>query len=196
MENQVENAPAEEAHAVEVPAEENTFNVNGDKSVSQGCRVYVGNLAYSVRWQDLKDHMAQAGEVSFVEIFSNYNGSSKGCGIVEYTNPEGSQKAIETMNDSNLNGRPIFVREDRERDTFEKRNDREGKQIFVGNLPYTVSWQDLKDLFREAGNVVRADVLHGHDGRSRGQGTVLFEHEMKPLLLLKCLMIENLKEES
>ncbi|KAI5278285.1 hypothetical protein KEM52_004742, partial [Ascosphaera acerosa] len=26
-----------------------------------------------------------------------------------------------------------------------------GRQLYVGNLPYTVGWQDLKDLFRQAG---------------------------------------------
>jgi len=42
-------------------------------------------------------------------------------------------------------------------------------------LPYTTSWQDLKDQFRLAGNVIRADILLDTTGRSKGQGTVLFE---------------------
>jgi len=50
-----------------------------------------------------------------------------------------------------------------------------GRQIFVGNLPYTSSWQDLKDKFRQCGNIIRADVLLDTSGRSKGQGTVLFE---------------------
>ena len=40
-------------------------------------------------------------------------------------------------------------------------------------LPYRVRWQDLKDLFRKAGTVLRADVSLGPDNRSRGHGTVL-----------------------
>lgn len=36
--------------------------------------------------------------------------------------------------------------------------DKRGKQVFVGNIPYTVTWQQLKDVFRECGNVLRADV--------------------------------------
>ena len=46
-------------------------------------------------------------------------------------------------------------------------------QLFVANLPYRVRWQDLKDLFRCAGTVLRADVSLGPDNRSRGYGTVL-----------------------
>ncbi|KAA8894272.1 hypothetical protein FN846DRAFT_913077 [Sphaerosporella brunnea] len=50
-----------------------------------------------------------------------------------------------------------------------------GRQIYVSNLPYTVGWQDLKDLFRQAGAVVRADVHIGPDGRPKGSGVVAFE---------------------
>lgn len=44
---------------------------------------------------------------------------------------------------------------------------------FVKNLPFTMQWQDLKDLFRPAGVVIRADVATTPDGQSRGFGTVL-----------------------
>jgi RNA recognition motif-containing protein len=36
------------------------------------------------------------------------------------------------------------------------------------------SWQNLKDLFREAGEVIRADVGMTPDGRPKGNGTVVF----------------------
>ncbi|KAL0939437.1 RNP domain-containing protein [Colletotrichum truncatum] len=53
------------------------------------------------------------------------------------------------------------------------------RQIYVANLPYTVGWQDLKDLFRQAarnGVVIRADVHLGPDGRPKGSGIVVFEN--------------------
>lgn len=37
-----------------------------------------------------------------------------GCGIVEYSTPEEAQNAMATLTDTILDGRPIFVREDRE----------------------------------------------------------------------------------
>eukprot|EP01137_Pigoraptor_chileana_P005331 Opistho-2@48268 len=169
----------------------------GANSVREN-RVYVGNLAYSVRWQELKDLMGQQiGEVVFAEVFEQPNGMSKGCGIVEFVCAEDAQKAIQTLNDTEISGRRIFVREDRETGAgsgaaapapahFQPRavpviapvvhGDRAGNQVLVGNLDYGVSWQDLKDFFRTAGTIVRADIIGGPDGRSRGQGTVLFEH--------------------
>ncbi|KAK9255847.1 hypothetical protein V1507DRAFT_451086 [Lipomyces tetrasporus] len=179
---------------------------------NQDRRVYVGNLPYDIRWMQLKDFMRKAGEVIFADVLTLPNGMSKGCGIVEYATPDQAQTAIETLTNQELNGRVIYVREDREAATHGRGGPPGGRfggrdggfggynnapmpyqggggfqdasggagvgagnQLHVGNLPYSVGWQELKDLFRQAGNVVRADVLMGPDGRSKGRGTIVFE---------------------
>lgn len=48
-------------------------------------------------------------------------------------------------------------------------------QNLLPQLPYQAGWQDLKDLFRSAGNIIRADINIGFDGRAKGSGTVIFE---------------------
>lgn len=94
----------------------NTINSSSTlHSAAQSRRVYVGNLSWDVAWQDLKDHMRQAGDVLFAEVMTEANtGRSKGCGIVEFHTSEDAQRAIRTLNDTELKGRMIFVREDRE----------------------------------------------------------------------------------
>ena len=52
---------------------------------------------------------------------------------------------------------------------------RPGTEVFVGNLPYSTTWHTLKDIFREAGDIVRADVMQKY-GKSRGFGTVVFSN--------------------
>ena len=49
-----------------------------------------------------------------------------------------------------------------------------GTKVFVGNLAFETSWQDLKDHFRSAGEVLHADVMQSADGRSKGCGLVTF----------------------
>lgn len=173
-----------------------------------GKRVYVGNLSWDTRWQGLKDHMRDAGEVVHAEVFTEASGRSAGCGIVEFQTPDAAGNAITTLNDSVLDGRTIFVRADREEgkprsSRFEgggeaaaaasgggsggnsyggrggSRPSDRGRKIVVWNLPYHIRWQDLKDLFRDYGNVIRADVPQTHDGKSKGMGTVLFETEVE-----------------
>lgn len=59
----------------------------------------------------------------------------------------------------------------------ERRPREEGFEIFVGNLPFRTNWQDLKDLFRNVGEVIRADVRQDDRGRSKGFGTVIFSNQ-------------------
>lgn len=78
------------------------------------CRVYVGNLSWQVSWQDLKDHMKNAGGVVHADILMNRDNRPSGGGIVTYTSPREARAAIEQLTDTELDGRKIFVREDRE----------------------------------------------------------------------------------
>lgn len=39
-----------------------------------------------------------------------------------------------------------------------------GRRCFVSNLNWRTSWQDLKDKFRESGEVVYANVVKDEDG--------------------------------
>jgi len=81
----------------------------------QSKRCYVGNLSYRTSWQDLKDHFRQAGTVIYSSVMEEPGtGRSKGCGLVEFSTPTEAAKAIEMLHDSELKGRLIFVREDRE----------------------------------------------------------------------------------
>jgi RNA recognition motif-containing protein len=50
----------------------------------------------------------------------------------------------------------------------------EGCQLFVGNLSWETGWRELKDHFRQCGEVDRAEVAEGSDGRKRGFGLVRF----------------------
>eukprot|EP00930_Biecheleria_cincta_P076332 TRINITY_DN63537_c0_g1_i1.p1 TRINITY_DN63537_c0_g1~~TRINITY_DN63537_c0_g1_i1.p1 ORF type:complete len:225 (-),score=45.63 TRINITY_DN63537_c0_g1_i1:33-707(-) len=50
-----------------------------------------------------------------------------------------------------------------------------GRLVYVGNLPFRAAWQDLKDLFREHGEVIRVDIAETPDGLSKGYASVLFE---------------------
>ena len=80
-----------------------------------GNKIYVGNLSWNIAWQDLKDHFKRGGaNVTRADVISGPDGRSKGFGIVEFSTPREAAIAIATFNDTTLDGRQIFVREDRE----------------------------------------------------------------------------------
>ena len=88
--------------------------VKGQQASGGGTTVYVGNLAWSVTWQHLKDHFKQAGTVLHADVMMGQDGRSKGCGLVSFASARDARNAINTLHDSELDGRMIFVREDRE----------------------------------------------------------------------------------
>ena len=82
-----------------------------------GGAVYVGNLSWDTSWQDLKDHFRAAGEVTHADVMMEHDGRSKGCAIVRFASAHDAANAIRQLHDSELQGRTIFVREDREAET-------------------------------------------------------------------------------
>jgi RNA recognition motif-containing protein len=50
-------------------------------------------------------------------------------------------------------------------------------QIFVNKLPFATTSQDLIDLFRHVGPVVRSEILW-YNGRPKGTGLVRFEDKL------------------
>ncbi|KAL6752334.1 hypothetical protein V8C86DRAFT_2757034 [Haematococcus lacustris] len=59
----------------------------------------------------------------------------------------------------------------------ERTGESSGLQVVVRGIPWSYNWKELKDMFEEIGDVERADVVFGEDGRSRGYGTVRFTNE-------------------
>lgn len=79
-----------------------------------GKRCYVGNLAWKTSWQDLKDKFRECGNVVYANVMRDDTGRSKGWGIVEFETPEEAVAAVNTLNGTDLGGRKVLVREDRE----------------------------------------------------------------------------------
>ncbi|KAL9541756.1 hypothetical protein MBANPS3_008949 [Mucor bainieri] len=198
-------------------------------------QLFIGNLPFRVRWQDIKDLFRKAGPVLRADVALNHHDNrSKGHGTILFATVSDAQNAIDMFNGYKWLGRILEVREDRgfvdhiqRQDTAvdsstttttttvatmspktekepslveeqqlvtpslsatspskkgrqpnDTHQEDQCKQVFVGNLPFHCQWQDLKDLFRHSGRIIRADVVLNFEGRSRGFGTVLFSsHE-------------------
>lgn len=64
--------------------------------------------------------------------------------------------------------------------------------LFLFQLDYKVTWKKLKDVFKLAGNVLRAEIKQDKDGKSRGMGIVTFEHPMEAVQAICILFILKL----
>jgi RNA recognition motif-containing protein len=82
-----------------------------------GNKLYVGNLAYSVRDDSLQQAFAQFGTVTSAKVMMDRDtGRSKGFGFVEMSSDAEAQAAINGMNGQTIEGRAVVVNEARPRE--------------------------------------------------------------------------------
>ena len=82
-----------------------------------GNKLYVGNLAYSVRDESLQTAFSQFGAVTSAKVMMDREtGRSKGFGFVEMSSSAEAQAAMNAMNGQPLEGRAIVVNEARPRE--------------------------------------------------------------------------------
>src|SRR6187397_2489018 len=90
--------------------------------------IYVGNLSWNLKEQDLANLFTPYGEVASAKIvMDKFTQRSKGFGFVEMPNDEQAQAAIAQLNGSEIEGRNLVVNESRPKEDnggggFKKRN--------------------------------------------------------------------------
>ncbi|CCH42784.1 Polyadenylate-binding protein 1 [Wickerhamomyces ciferrii] len=171
---------------------------NGPK----GFEVFVANLPFSINWQALKDIFREAGEITHADVRLDEGGRSRGFGIVSFKNKEDVDNAIKQFNGYEIEGRQLDVHEGKNNSRFESEQKREPESsykpnvqknsdftegveangeknstIYVDNLPFATSNDDLFELFETAGRVSAAEIKYDPTGRPAGSAVVKFESE-------------------
>src|SRR3954462_7078448 len=79
-----------------------------------GNKVYVGGLPYSLTEGRLEEVFAAHGTVTSARVISDkFTGQSRGFGFVEMNSSDEAQKAIDSLNGTQLDGRTLVVNEAR-----------------------------------------------------------------------------------
>ena len=82
-----------------------------------GNKLYVGNLAYSVRDDDLQQRFAEFGTVTSAKVMMDRDtGRSKGFAFVEMKTDQEAQAATAALNGKELHGRALTVNEAKPRE--------------------------------------------------------------------------------
>jgi len=94
--------------------------------------LFIGSLAYATTDDTLKAFFEQIGEVESARVITDRDsGRSKGFGFVEFKDEAHNQKAVDSLDGKELDGRAISVglarpKEDRPKRDFGGGNDRGG----------------------------------------------------------------------
>ena len=80
-------------------------------------KLFIWNLHWDVRWQDLKEHFSQFGEVAYASVsLDRETKRSRGFGFVTFVNAEDAQRAMDEANETEFKGRPLYISQARARD--------------------------------------------------------------------------------
>ena len=129
--------------------------------MSYSYEVYVGNLPTSITTEQLKDLFSQVGQV--LNVWINQSNEKITYGFVEFDNVISAEDACKEFNELRLDFSHITVRiSERTKNQSKLKiktnqtttNDNECYQVYVGNLSTTVTVEQLKDLFSQAGQVL------------------------------------------
>ncbi|XP_042201603.1 non-POU domain-containing octamer-binding protein isoform X3 [Callorhinchus milii] len=149
-----DQAPAGPAITVDLT----NFRKPGEKTYTQRCRLFVGNLPNDVSEEEFKKMFEKYGEPS--EIFIN---KDKAFGFIRLETRTLAEIAKAELDDTTLRGRQIRIR-------FATH----GAALTVKNLPQFVSNELLDEAFSIFGPVERAVVIVDDRGKPTGKGIVEF----------------------
>lgn len=122
-------------------------------------RIYVGKLPENISEDRLRDLFSEFGEILSVEV-------KTGFGFIFFQRVEDAERAIQKMHGTDLDGHSLLV-ENSVSSRSSKPVKRFDLRVTVDELDPRVSWQDLKDWAREAGDVTFTNVFN-RDGKSMG----------------------------
>lgn len=174
-------APVAEETASEETAEEPAAPAEWDTAI------YVGNISFDAVESELRSAFAEHGSVAKVQMpLDRETGRSRGFAFVTMSSADEHAAAIEGMNESEVSGRVIYVSESLAKDKVAankqkyKANQRQsatGTKIYVGNLNFETTVEDLKATFEAYGEVKDCFIPTDYENNPRGFAFIQMEEE-------------------
>ncbi|KAL5013439.1 hypothetical protein ScPMuIL_007709 [Solemya velum] len=161
------------------------LEVLGDKT-KKFTNVYIKNFPEDITDDKLKDMFEVYGKIVSAKVMTDEHGHYKGFGFVSFEDPEAAERASDTLNGTEINGRTVYcgraqkkaerqaeLKEKFERLKMERINRYQGVNLYVKNLDDNIDDERLRKEFSQFGTITSAKVMT-EGGRSRGFGFVCF----------------------
>jgi len=131
--------------------------------------LYVGNMQFDVSEEDLYNYFSSVGEVKGVKVIMDPRGLSKGFGYVQYSNLDNAIKACTELNNSIFGGRRLNVQFLAKPQANRMNQNAPSKTLFIGNMNYEMTDDDISDLFKGIKNCLDVRVaMDRRTGQPRG----------------------------
>lgn len=149
--------------------------------------VYAKNIDLDFSEEEFKKLFEAYGKITSIYLEKDHEGKSKGFGFVNFENHESAVKAVDELNDKEINGQKIYVgraqkkrerleelKKQYENTRLEKLSKYQGVNLFIKNLDDTIDSEKLEEEFKPFGSITSARVMVDETGKSKGFGFVCF----------------------
>ncbi|CAN8190645.1 unnamed protein product [Coccothraustes coccothraustes] len=141
---------------------------------SSSFSVFVGNLVCTKEFEELKTGLREFFGKKNIEVVDVRIGSSKRFGYVDFLSAEDLDKALQ-MNGKKLMGLEIKLEKAKSKEAMkEDKKERDARTLFVKNLPYRITEDDIREVFE---NALEVRIVMNKDGSSKGMAYIEFKTE-------------------
>ncbi|XP_031715577.1 nucleolin isoform X2 [Anarrhichthys ocellatus] len=152
------------------------------KAEGEGFSLFVGNLNSNKDFDEIKEALRKFFTKNSLEVADVRLGGSKKFGYVEFSCEEDIQKALE-LNGKKVMGQELKLDRARSKDSSQEgKKERDARTLFVKNLPFSATVEDLKEVFEDA---VDVRLPPGQNGSNRGIAYIEFKSEAEAEKMLE-----------
>ncbi|XP_040469285.1 nucleolin [Falco naumanni] len=136
--------------------------------------LFVGNLVPTKEYEELKTGIKDFFGKKNIEVLDVRIGASKRFGYVDFSSAEDLDKALQ-MNGKKLMGSEVKLEKAKSKETIkENKKERDARTLFVKNLPYRLTEDEIKEVFENAQEI---RIVMNKEGNSKGMAYVEFKSE-------------------
>lgn len=145
-----------------------------EKKEDPGCKLYVGNLSFDTEPDEISALFGEHGSILDMAVPTDRKtGTRRGFAFITFATEEEGQAAIAALNDFEFGGRNLNVVVSLPMGEAPPRRKSSRTKIYVGNMPFQTTTEELGELFTEHGEVFDTYIPTDREtGVSRGFGFV------------------------
>ena len=154
----------------------------GRQRAAPGTRLFVGGLPRDVGTDELSELFKSHGDMTDCVVLTDDAGVNRGFGFVTYAEKSMAEAAIKALDGHRINGRRIGVRDaddDKKKGGRKERKEPEGLKLYIGNLPFSATQDQLKEMVAAHATVNEVILATGPGGKAKGFGFVFIAEKDK-----------------